>query len=135
MTAEARAILLAIHAKGLNGKFVFIENDRTPVKYAHVYRRFHQAQKRAGITNKIRFHNLKHTFTSNYMMNRGNVFDLQKLLGHTKIEMTMRYAHFSPTHLQSTLQFMSMMDKNEQFTPYIDHREKIVENNVIVMNV
>lgn len=30
------------------------------------------------------------------MMSGGNVFDLQKLLGHTKIELTMVYAHLSP---------------------------------------
>ena len=41
-------------------------------------------------------------------MNGGNVFDLQKILGHTKVDMTMRYAHFSPEHLQSTISYMNM---------------------------
>jgi site-specific recombinase XerD len=102
MTGEVRAMLLATFAKKRNGKFVFVEKDGGEIKYAHVYRRFHQAEARAGITNKIRFHDLRHSFASNYMMNGGNVFDLQKLLGHTKIDMTMRYAHFSPNHLQSS---------------------------------
>ena len=94
MTAEVRAMLLATFQKQLNGKFVFVEKDGSEVRYAHVYRRFHEAQDRACVTNKIRFHDLRHSFASNYMMNGGNVFDLQKLLGHTKIDMTMRYAHF-----------------------------------------
>ena len=52
------------------------------MKYAHVYRRFHQAQDKAGITNKIRFHDLRHSFASNYMMNGENVFDLQSIILH-----------------------------------------------------
>lgn len=71
-----------------------------PIAYGHLYRQFGVAQTEAGIKNKIRFHDLRHTFASNYMMAGGNVFDLQKLLGHTKIEMTMIYAHLSPNHLQ-----------------------------------
>jgi integrase/recombinase XerD len=86
MTQEVRAMLLMIFEKKLNGQFLFVEKDGSEVKYAHIYRRFHLAQDKAGITNKIRFHDLRHSFASNYMMNGGNVFDLQKLLGHTKIE-------------------------------------------------
>lgn len=29
----------------------------------------------------------------------GNILVLQKILGHSDIKMTMRYAHFSPDHL------------------------------------
>jgi len=140
MTAEVRAMLLATFAKKLNGKFVFVEKDGGEIKYAHVYRRFHQAQARAEVTNKIRFHDLRHSFASNYMMNGGNVFDLQKLLGHTKIDMTMRYAHFSPNHLQSSLRFMNMVEDERElsvvknFIPFLDHEEKNVVNNLMIMN-
>ncbi|EGT3635784.1 site-specific integrase, partial [Morganella morganii] len=41
-------------------------------------------------------HVLRHTFASHFMMNGGNILVLQKILGHTDIKMTMRYAHFSP---------------------------------------
>lgn len=137
MTGEVRAMLLATFHKQLNGKFVFVEKNGTEVRYAHVYRRFHEAQDRAEITNKIRFHDLRHSFASNYMMNGGNVFDLQKLLGHTKIDMTMRYAHFSPEHLQSSLRFMNMYEEEigivQEFIPVLDLKEKNVVENLRII--
>ena len=44
----------------------------------------------------ITFHDLRHTFASHWVMNGGDVFKLQKILGHRSIEMTMRYAHLAP---------------------------------------
>lgn len=70
----------------------------------------------------------------------GNVFDLQKLLGHTKIDMTMRYAHFSPNHLQSSLRFMNMVEDERElsavksFIPFLDHEEKNDMNNLMIMS-
>jgi integrase len=46
-------------------------------------------------------HILSHTFSSHYMM--GNILSLQRILGHSSITMTMRYAHLSPDHLESAL--------------------------------
>ncbi|EBI2673593.1 hypothetical protein DDU43_18880 [Salmonella enterica] len=48
-------------------------------------------------------HVLRHTFASHFMMNGGNILVLQKILGHTDIKMTMRYAHFAPNHLEEAL--------------------------------
>nr|WP_238610581.1 tyrosine-type recombinase/integrase [Candidatus Schmidhempelia bombi] len=45
-------------------------------------------------------HVLRHTFASHFMMNGGNILVLQKILGHTDIKVTMRYAHFAPDHLE-----------------------------------
>lgn len=44
-------------------------------------------------------HILRHTFASHFMMNGGDILVLQRILGHSKIEQTMAYAHFSPEHL------------------------------------
>ena len=51
-----------------------------------------------------RTHVLRHTFASHFMMNRGNILTLQKVLGHASLEMTMRYAHLSPDYLQEVLE-------------------------------
>lgn len=48
-------------------------------------------------------HILRHTFASHYMMNGGDILSLQKILGHSDIKMTMRYAHLSPDHLANVL--------------------------------
>lgn len=45
-------------------------------------------------------HVLRHTFASYYMMNGGNIIVLQRILGHSDIKQTMRYAHFAPNHLE-----------------------------------
>ncbi len=37
------------------------------------------------------------------MMNGGNILVLQKILGHSTIAMTMRYAHFAPDHLEDAV--------------------------------
>jgi integrase len=44
----------------------------------------------------IVFHDLRHTFASHWVMRGGDVFKLQKILGHKDIKMTMRYAHVNP---------------------------------------
>ncbi len=44
-------------------------------------------------------HVFRHTFASRFMEAGGNILVLQKILGHSDIKMTMRYAHFSPDHL------------------------------------
>lgn len=48
-------------------------------------------------------HILRHSFASHFMINGGNIIALQKILGHSSLAMTMRYAHLSPEHLQETL--------------------------------
>ncbi|EGQ8054753.1 integrase [Vibrio alginolyticus] len=50
-------------------------------------------------------HVLRHTFATAFMRNGGNILDLKAALGHVKIEQTMVYAHFSPDHLSSVVNF------------------------------
>ena len=48
-------------------------------------------------------HVLRHTFASHFMMNGGNILTLQKILGHSSLHMTMRYAHLSQDHLKDAV--------------------------------
>jgi integrase len=41
----------------------------------------------------ITFHGLRHTFASHWMIRGGNIFKLQKILGHQSMAMTERYSH------------------------------------------
>ena len=66
-----------------------------------------RALKRANITRHIRFHDLRHTFASNYMMQGGKLYDLQKILGHSSITMVQRYAHLSDEHIKNKMMNMN----------------------------
>jgi len=51
-----------------------------------------------------RTHVLRHTFASHYIMNGGNILALQKILGHSSLNMTMKYAHLAPDYLKEILE-------------------------------
>ena len=55
----------------------------------------------AGIED-FRFHDLRHTFASCYMMNGGDLYELAKILGHSNIKMTERYAKLARQHIART---------------------------------
>jgi len=53
----------------------------------------------ASCCHRVRFHDLRHTYASHFMMSGGNILALQKLLGHYDVSVTMKYAHLAPDHL------------------------------------
>jgi len=61
-------------------------------------------------------HVLRHTFASRFVMNGGNILTLQKILGHTSLAMTMRYAHLAPDHLQDAIKFGPVTDFGDFFS-------------------
>lgn len=55
------------------------------------------AVRRAGLEPSMRFHDLRHTFASHWVMDRGDIFRLSKILGHSSVKITEeRYAHLAP---------------------------------------
>lgn len=49
----------------------------------------------------VRFHDLRHTFASQWVVKGGDLFKLQKILGHQSVQMTLRYAHLAPDAFQA----------------------------------
>jgi integrase len=57
---------------------------------------FPKAKKPNGGTRwYITFHGLRHSFASHWMMAGGDIFRLQKILGHKSMQMTERYSHLA----------------------------------------
>ena len=42
---------------------------------------------------RIHFHDLRHTFASNYLNYGGDIYVLKEMLGHSTVSMTERYSH------------------------------------------
>jgi len=68
-----------------------------PERIDNIKSSFSSAVNRAGIEN-FTFHDLRHTFASHFVRAGGSLRALQQILGHNKIETTMRSAHLSPDH-------------------------------------
>ncbi len=59
-------------------------------------------------------HVLRHTCASHFMMDGGNILILQRVLGHSSLAMTMKYAHLAPGHLQESLRLNPMAQLNRR---------------------
>jgi integrase len=65
---------------------------KTPVQVA-----FKSALRRAGMDTTTRWHDLRHTGASWWVMSGGDIFRLSKLLGHRDVKITQKtYAHLAP---------------------------------------
>ena len=86
-------------------RFVFTRAAGKPVDAHHMSERhFQKAVERAGLP-KIRFHDLRTTYASNFVMAGGDVFALSKLLGHTSVEMTAKkYAALHPRFMRDVVE-------------------------------
>lgn len=74
-------------------EYVFA-NPQTGKPYHSVYTAWHTARKAAGLSD-VRMHDLRHTHAS-YLVNAGRtLYEVQKILGHTQVKTTQRYAHLS----------------------------------------
>ena len=69
-------------------------------------RSFKASLKRAGIQD-FRFHDLRHTFASQVLLRGGSLKDVQELLGHKTMTMTLRYAHLTQEHKRKAVNLLN----------------------------
>jgi integrase len=70
----------------------------------------------AGIED-FRFHDLRHTFATRLLRLTGNLKLVSRLLGHTQIETTMRYAHVLDDDMREGLDRYAVLGRGPQVTP------------------
>ncbi len=93
--------VLARVRKPKGAEYVFSSFNNKP--FDNVKKSFRTALKKTGIEN-FRFHDLRHTFASHLVMGGVDLLTIKELLGHKKIDMTLRYAHLSGEHKVKAVQ-------------------------------
>jgi site-specific recombinase XerD len=69
---------------------VFVTLNNNPIPKPTVCKVWHRAQKKAGLM-PLPFHGLRHGFARRWLLNKGDAFSLQLILGHSSPETTRRY--------------------------------------------
>lgn len=79
-------------------ELVFPGEKNKPRSKPGVQYPFKQAAERAGLPKALRFHDLRHTFASHWVLDGGDIFRLSRILGHSSVVVTQKfYAHLAPT--------------------------------------
>jgi len=83
------------------GELVFQRRGRM-VSYRSGWKLLDAASRDAGIEH-VSWHDLRHTFASDLVGRGASLLSVQKLLGHSDIQVTMRYSHLGKDALRSTI--------------------------------
>lgn len=73
-------------------------NPRTKEPYRTFFCSWNTARKSVGLSD-VRIHDLRHSFASFLVNNGRSIYEVQRILGHTQIKTTQRYAHLSQDSL------------------------------------
>jgi integrase/recombinase XerD len=79
-----------IRPDGTSTKLLLLGDGR-PVSLYAVESLFRRAHKRLGFA--LRAHRFRHTFSTEYLRNGGDMERLRRILGHTTYQMVLRYVH------------------------------------------
>lgn len=79
--------------------YVFLQQSGWPLTKNAVEMLAKRIPRRTGI-ERFHWHLLRHTFLVNYLMNGGDPFSLQRILGHTTLEMVRKYVHLADVHVR-----------------------------------
>lgn len=89
-TAKIQRVPLSVSAKKYINETTLFDGNYTN---EYTNRELKAIAQILGIRKNVTYHVSRHTFATNFIICGGNVIHLQKILGHSKIEMTMIYVH------------------------------------------
>lgn len=104
--------LTALYAIGPSSGWVFKRADGRVVDDSVARRMLCKTCDRAGL-RRIGWHVLRHTFASQLMGLNAPPRNVQEMLGHASLEMTMKYSHVSEHALHATAAMLDRLEERE----------------------
>jgi len=80
-----------------------IPNPSTLKPYGNLHYNWDRVRRAAGMP-ELRMHDLRHSFASNLVNSGRSIYEVGRLLGHTQMKTTQRYAHLSDATLMSAME-------------------------------
>lgn len=81
----------------------------------------HKYNKKRGVT-KTSIHLFRHTFAKNWILNGGDIFRLQKILGHSTLDMVREYVNLYGNDLQHNFNEYNPLEKFSNHNKHISMR-------------
>jgi site-specific recombinase XerD len=109
------ALQVWLHQRDTQKEYLFYAQGRYSMSYNNARVIFHRYLKRAALAYKgYTLHCLRHTFATELLNAGMRIECLQQLLGHSNLEMTLRYAKLSDTtREQEYFKAMSIIESEE----------------------
>lgn len=89
---------------------VFLSLYGQPLSANSMKLMFTRLAARSGVA-RIHAHLCRHTFATRYLMNGGDVFSLEQVLGHSTLEMVKHYTSLTSSHVRMQHQRCSPLDR------------------------
>lgn len=117
-----------------NGEEFVFSKERSSGPLRSVRTAFLSALRKAKISN-LRFHNLRHTFATNLVMNGVDLVTVKEILGHSEIAMTVRYSHPSDSRKMDAVERLVIQGKSSSEAPSTEEDgHNLVTNAVLPGN-
>ena len=98
----------SLSAKGEREGYVFKGRKGEARAYlAFVSKQFKKSIRKGSFSEELHFHSLRHTFASLLVKAGVSLYQVQKLLGHSNIQVTQMYAHLEPSNLHSAVNILN----------------------------
>ena len=93
---------------GINNAFLSVLGK--PLTENSIKLIFSRLAKKSGVS-RLHAHLCRHTFATRFLINGGDVFTLQQILGHSTLEMVSRYVNLAANHVLIQHQRFSPLDR------------------------
>ncbi len=106
INSELRKLFLKLKLTRNDNRYV-LQNPMTGKPYSSFQRSWKSILSKTRITN-LKFHDLRHTFASHFLMNGGDLYTLKEILGHKELNTTARYLTITTVHKAKAMEIFQV---------------------------